>query len=210
MTTDQRLARVERQCSLFKAGFALVTVALAVVLLIGAGQDQDKPKVLEEVRAKRFVVQDETGRERAVLGMRLDGLPGILLKDKEGKLTRGLVFLLGPETGFEWMPDVIRAKKIILVDALGKQRVVLSTKDDFAPVIVFNDIKEHQRLRLELIHEGLPRLTLDAKHKALIDLEASSANGWFKGILELVDRGYHGLEMYDEHGRTFWKAGVRR
>jgi len=73
MTTDQRLARLERQCRLFKAGFALVTVALAVVLLIGAGQDQDKTKVLEEVRARRFLLVDEKNVERGVWSTSADG-----------------------------------------------------------------------------------------------------------------------------------------
>lgn len=48
MTTDQRLMRLERQATKIKAAVAGMAVVLAVVLLIGAGQDQDKPKVLED------------------------------------------------------------------------------------------------------------------------------------------------------------------
>jgi len=208
MTTDQRLAKLERENRIIKAAGLVLLLALGACLLLGAGQDE--PKVLEEVKAKRFVVQDEMGRERAFLGMRPDGLPGIVLKNKDGRLTRGLVFVLGPESGFEWTPDTVRAKKIILMDALGKQRMVFSTKEDFSPVMVLNDLKEQERIRLQLTHEGLPRLTLSAKHKALIELEASSGDGFFKGILELIDRGFRGLQMYDEHGRTFWKAHGRK
>jgi len=61
MTTDQRLARLERQNARMKVAVAGMAVVLAVVLLIGAGQDQGKPKVLEEVRARRLVVEDDKG-----------------------------------------------------------------------------------------------------------------------------------------------------
>jgi hypothetical protein len=70
MTTDQRLERLERQNWWMKVAVASMAVVLAVVFLIAAGQDEekDKPKVLEEVRAKRFVAVDESGRETVVIG----------------------------------------------------------------------------------------------------------------------------------------------
>ncbi|MBN2489276.1 MAG: hypothetical protein JXQ29_00300 [Planctomycetes bacterium] len=69
MTTDERLARLERQCRLFKTGFALTAITLVTVLLVGAGQDQEKAKlpVFEEVCAKRFVVMAEDGTPRGAL-----------------------------------------------------------------------------------------------------------------------------------------------
>jgi hypothetical protein len=64
MTTDQRLARLERQCRLFKAGFALTAITLVTVLLVGAGQEQEKGKVLDQVRTREFILVDEKGKER--------------------------------------------------------------------------------------------------------------------------------------------------
>jgi len=89
MTTDQRLARLEKQCRFFKAGLALVTVALAVVLLIGAGQDQDRPKALEEVRAKRFVVVGGDGGE--VVWLNWNGLTVRTARPDEGGGRREVV-----------------------------------------------------------------------------------------------------------------------
>ena len=64
MNTDQRLQRLERQNAKMKAAVAGMAVVLAVVLLVGAGQEKDKPKVLEEVRVKKFVVVDQKGEVR--------------------------------------------------------------------------------------------------------------------------------------------------
>ena len=73
MTTDQRLARLERQCRLFKAGFALTAITLVTVLLVGAGQDQEKPKVLDEVRTKSLLICSEDGERRAFFSATDDG-----------------------------------------------------------------------------------------------------------------------------------------
>jgi len=126
MTTDQRLARLEKQCSLLKAGFALVTVALAVVLLIGAGQDQVKPKVLEEVRAKRFVMVDKDGKPRGELGVFKD-VPNLVLADENGKYRVGLgVSKDGPGLSFR--------------DKEGEQRLTLGLSDGLGgPSLALSD-----------------------------------------------------------------------
>jgi hypothetical protein len=69
MTTDQRLERLERQNRWMTAAVASMAVVLAVVFLVAAGQDQekDKPKVLEEVRAKRVAIVDNAGNDRIIL-----------------------------------------------------------------------------------------------------------------------------------------------
>ena len=101
MSTDHRLQRLERQCSLFKAGFALVTVALAAVLFVGAGQDKDKPKVLDEVRAKNFILVDKQGKQRGMMpcdrsGVRLgllysNGREALRIVVREDKIRTGTV-----------------------------------------------------------------------------------------------------------------------
>jgi hypothetical protein len=56
-----------------KVAVAGMAVVLAVALLIGAGQDQDKTKVLEEVRAGRFLLVDEENVERGVCSTSAEG-----------------------------------------------------------------------------------------------------------------------------------------
>jgi hypothetical protein len=67
MTTDQRLERLERQNRWMKVAVASMAVVLAVVFLIAAGEDQEKDKVLEEVRAKKLVLVDEQNVERGMM-----------------------------------------------------------------------------------------------------------------------------------------------
>ncbi len=60
-----RLEKVERQNRRMKRiGIAGILCAGAVFLV---GAQGNKPEVLEEVRAKRFVVIDDEGRERTVM-----------------------------------------------------------------------------------------------------------------------------------------------
>ena len=84
MTTEQRFKRLERENVRMKATVAGMTVVLAVVLLVGAGPNQDKTNVLEEVRAKRFVVINEAGEIRGSLSDTMRG-PKLVLMDLKGK-----------------------------------------------------------------------------------------------------------------------------
>jgi len=91
MITDQRLSRLERQNARLKVVVAGMAVVLAVVFLVAAGkyEDQDKPGVRKEVRAKRFVVVDEEGRNRGLIAVK-KGSPGIAFVDAAGRLRAGL------------------------------------------------------------------------------------------------------------------------
>jgi hypothetical protein len=112
MTTDQRLARVERQNAQMKVALAGMAVVLAVVLLVAAGQDQDKPKVLEEVRAKKFVLVDNAGNPRASLFLDKNRSPSLHFRDEDGHKRMDLgVTKDGPG--------------LILIDKSGKPRASL-------------------------------------------------------------------------------------
>ena len=80
MTTEERLAKVERELGRVKRRSRWLLVALALGLaalaLVWA--------LAEEVRAKRFVLVDEEGRERAALEMNADR-PMLSLCDEKGQ-----------------------------------------------------------------------------------------------------------------------------
>ena len=86
MTTEERLARLERQNRWMKAAGAVLVLVFVGVLLAGAGQDKDKPKVLDEVRAKAFVVVDKDGKDRASLSCQKDGASFLGMRDQDGKV----------------------------------------------------------------------------------------------------------------------------
>ena len=83
MTIEQRFKRLERQNAKMKAAVAGMAVVLAVVLLVGSGQE--KPKVLDEVSAKQFVVTDDMGKTRAVFNCGFAS-PNLYMYDKNGKV----------------------------------------------------------------------------------------------------------------------------
>ena len=110
MNTDQRLQRLESQNAKMKAAVAGMAVVLAVVLLVGAGQEKDQPKVLEEVRAKRFVLVDKQGKRRGMMscdqsGVRLglmysNGREALRITVREDKIRTGTVSIDRYNTDF--------------------------------------------------------------------------------------------------------------
>jgi hypothetical protein len=84
-TLIERLERLEREVRWWRLGAVVAGGLLGLVALVGA----TKPPVADEVRAKRFVLVDEAGREHARLGMGLVGVvephlePELCLGDKE-------------------------------------------------------------------------------------------------------------------------------
>jgi hypothetical protein len=142
MTTDQRLARLERQCRLLKAGFALTAITLVTVLLVGAGQDQEKGKVLEEVRAKKFVLVDENRKTRGQLDIS-EGRSRLTLFSAEKK---ALAFLSTTAEG---------SSGLCFLDQEGKPRAVIGYASSDAP-------KPHQeQAKLELLDKnGIARANL--------------------------------------------------
>jgi hypothetical protein len=75
MSLEDRVARLERENRWTKGVAVALALALGVVLFVAAGQDQekDKAKVLEEVRARKFIVVAEDGTPRGSLAGRMAG-----------------------------------------------------------------------------------------------------------------------------------------
>ena len=94
MTTEERLAKVERELRRVKrwSGWLLVGLALALgvsVLVAIFGPEkaglQFGASVVNKVRTRRVVLVDDEGRERARLAMTEDGGPGLALFDQAGE-----------------------------------------------------------------------------------------------------------------------------
>jgi hypothetical protein len=84
MTTEERLARVERQLRWLKRLGALAIAVGAVVVL--GGQAAKKPP--DVVKAREFIVVDSKGHTRAKLevseAVEAEGVPQLTLRDQEG------------------------------------------------------------------------------------------------------------------------------
>ncbi|MBN2492501.1 MAG: hypothetical protein JXQ29_16760 [Planctomycetes bacterium] len=66
MTIEQRLERLEKENRWIRMTAVAVALALGAVLFVAAGQDQekDKPTVLDQVRAKSYILVDAENRVR--------------------------------------------------------------------------------------------------------------------------------------------------
>jgi len=97
----RRLDHLERGLRRWRALGSLAWLLLAsgtvinLVLLFGPGQqeepqqqaDADEEDTVEDkVQARSFVLVDEDGKPRALLGLRADGTPALAFSDAEGKV----------------------------------------------------------------------------------------------------------------------------
>lgn len=212
MTIEQRFQRLERQCRLFKAGFALVTVALAAVLFIGAGQDkkdQDKPKVLEEVRAKAFKLVDGAGKQLARLALNKYGGSELILQDENGIERAWLqVFKSGrsdmglsnaKENGFAYfhITKEGKPKMGLKYEKGGEIRMDFGWhKDDTRPSLLFLNKNRNATICIKHSEDGEPRLILCNKDGR--DWAYLRASG--EGTPALSFYGIPSMSFYDKEG----------
>jgi hypothetical protein len=127
MTTEQRLARLERENRwMRRLGAVAVAVAAAVFLV---GQGKDKPRVVE---AQKFVLRDSEGKSRAELSLRERGGVGL-----------ASLLLLRPD-----------APMLALRDGSGRSRLVLSAADEGATDMLIKDARGNARVLLGVSHRG--------------------------------------------------------
>jgi hypothetical protein len=100
--------------------------------------------VAEVVRARRFEVVDAAGKVRAVMEVRPQGSPSLVLSDTAGKIQAAL---LDSQLSFYGLAGQIQA--------------MLSPQEDGTPNLLFVDAKGKPRAMLYLLSEdGRPRLSL--------------------------------------------------
>jgi hypothetical protein len=233
MTTDQRLERLERQNRWMKAAVASMAVVLAVVLLVAAGQDRekDKPKVLEEVRAKKFVVSDSLGHEHGKLYFDDATPPGYVALDLHAaKDTMVRVSSQAGDSGgagfgiyHDGKPRFTCAfahakgqPSLFMLDENGKARAGLFINDEGSPVLSIGD--KHGKKRANLFfQDDSPMLSLTNENEQWlaslfvfpnneVGLVLNDAKNRPRAKFRLQPDGSPRLEMYDENGKVIFKA----
>ncbi len=79
----ERLQKLERQNRWVKRGVLAVTAGLAITLFMGAGGD--KPEVLDEIRVKKLIVEDDAGIVRCIVQADAEGITKLELRDRRGQ-----------------------------------------------------------------------------------------------------------------------------
>jgi hypothetical protein len=117
MTTEQRLARLEREIRWMRRIGAVCLAVVAAVFLMG----QDKAKELPDLEVRSLTVKDKDGKVRAGFATTADGSTLLSIMDKKtGSGTRAML------DTWTW-PD--GSPILGLFDKDGKPRVMLDAAD---------------------------------------------------------------------------------
>jgi len=151
MTTEERLGRLERENRWMKLGGAVLLLALVAVLFVGAGQEEDTPKVIELIRARKLELVNEHG---AISGWLYadPGKSGLILRDPYGKgrisMTAGSressVHVVGKNGGSEVSLSVnpYDMPGVHLLDKGGNMSITLYLDPDWMPSLFFGTSPE--------------------------------------------------------------------
>ena len=141
----QRLERVERDLRWWKRfGGTTLTILVAIMLLAATSG-----KVPDEIRAKRFVLEDANGKERASLTAEADGQARLIVHDENG-IGRAALGVL---------PD--GSPVLGLGGKSGKARVSLAVMaPNDTPILSLFDKDAKRRTELGVLPDGSPHLTL--------------------------------------------------
>ncbi|MHC4342898.1 MAG: hypothetical protein ACYSX0_22140, partial [Planctomycetota bacterium] len=136
MTTEQRLAQLERQLRWLKRLGAL-TIAVGAVVVLG-GQGKEKRQVLE---ANELVLKDTSGAKRIAMNADLDGWPAVGLYDRDGVVRLSLAVAEGGQAVVNLSGGSGEAG-LMLVLSGGKQPAILMHGPNHQPGLVLGVLGE--------------------------------------------------------------------
>jgi len=179
MTPEERIEKMERQ--LVQVRWFNRCLIACIVLSLGFVYISKRKNVVQsgvkEIRASRFIIEDENRKPRVVLAITSDG-PGLRLCDENGKERAVLaVTPNGPE--------------LRQYDKNANERIHLGMTKDIA-ILSLNDENQQLSSILSASKNG-PRLLL------------SDENGNIRALL-WVDKSGPILSLKDENGKKIWSA----
>ena len=225
MTTEQRLANLEKQNLWMKRVGGLALAALACVVLIGQGEAKEPPDL--EVRSLK--ITDKTGKTRISLGTN-SGSGGVLTFFDKADVPRILIDVDGKTTAPSiMMTDDRRRVRAVMSVRTGRAYVTVANRDNAASITSprKGDAFLSARIRnkaathidagsLTLSHKNLPRLSLvtrtgepsltilDVNTKARAVLGVSRATNERTGAEATTAENT--LTMYDAKGNLIWQG----
>jgi len=177
MTTDERMEKMEGQ--LARVRWFNRCLIVCIVLSLGAwfilntfGSERVwSQSGAKEIRANCFILEDENGKRRALLGMGMGG-PSLMLLDENGKSRAVLAVIKeGPSLG--------------LLDENGKSRALLAASKDGLELSMYDENGEN---RAKLIVA-----------KDVLALGLRDENNKLRAMLAVLKDIGPGLSLYDEN-----------
>jgi hypothetical protein len=209
----ERLDRLDRTNRRWKVISGATAAALAVLVLVAAAAprapllDQGGRPVggaVSEVRAKRFLLVDDTGKLRAVLGAATGGAVSLGLLDNDDKIRSVLIVdangtprleMLGADETRRVVLSVFPNRSGLGVFGEGARGgAILDVAADGTVTFGLTDRKEHTRAGLLLLPDGTALLNL------------SDTTQRVRAALGIGNDGSPGLGMWDPDGKRVWQA----
>lgn len=190
------------------------TAAALAVLVLGAAAAPRVPLldqggrpgggVVSEVRAKRFLLVDDAGKLRAVLGAATGGAVSLGLLDNDDKIwsvlivdadgTPRLEMLAADETRRLVLSVFPNRSDLALFGKAARGGAILDVATDGAVTLGLTDRKERTRAGLLLLPDGTALLKLTDTTQRV------------RAALGVGKDGSPGLGMWDRDGRRIWQA----
>ena len=209
----ERLDRLERAHRRLKlASSATVLLLLSAIGLGVAAPRSPQPipeaspigSVVDEVRAKRFVLVEDTGKVRAVLGAATRGAVSLELLDNDGKVRSVLIV------------DSNGTPRLELFGADEARRIVLSVFPNRSGLGIFGEAGRGGAI-LDVVTDGTASLGLtDNKERSRAGLQLSSdgttllnfndTNDKIRAALGVGADGSPGFGMWNRDGKRIWQA----
>ena len=200
MINTKRIEKIESELGRVKkinnCLVAMMIGALAIITL-GAATDQEKPA---EIRAKKFILEDNSGNERGVFSVGEKGV-GMELIGTEGKPQ---VTLYADDSG----------QGLYLSDVNGKERIGLWAKGKDVQVAV-SDSSEKQRLEMAIRNDQPEIILSDANgtKRIMMKIEETNSlltlsdiNGKLRIKLGMMRDNFPNLTLSGAGGEPFWAA----
>ena len=229
----ERLDKLERlnRTTMRLALTALLSTGAVVLVALGrpsTGQT-NVSGVQNEVRARKFVLVDEAGHERAELGINPDGRAGLVVWDKAKGMSAWLgtddrempVLTFGSKTGEPLMEFGVldgRSPVFIMRAADGKRRVGLVVTKTGAAGIGVYDAEGRNRGILYMDEAGYPQLTLkdnNGEPRASVIVTSNGtcaltlfdAKGQERIVFQVQAQGEADAAVFARDGKVKWSTG---
>lgn len=180
---NRRLELLERDNERLRRNGVMMLVAmlgmlaLSVALLVTTSLRGRGGGVAEAVEARSFVLRDEDGHVRGVLGFSRDGGPRLMLQDRDGRERLRLTLLPDGSPGLSFTDREGRSRAalgflsdettmLVFADRWGRTRAVLGLSPDESSSLVFADRNGETRVGLGIEQDGSANLTLFEKEAA--------------------------------------------
>ena len=209
---------------------ALGLVAACTWLAAGAENtaQSDGEGVPIEIRAQRFVVVDDGGKERAVLGILEHGEVGLTVwnEQKTGAISV-TINRKGPRISFENAKGVellslgIMIDKqplLIMKDEKGTRRVVITAVPGGEVHIGLYDAKQKNRCKIALTESGEPQIYLKDDQErgrgtfmmteGIVALDLWDRKGQARVVFQINAENFADAAVYGADGELIWSAGT--